>query len=97
MKVSDITTWPDHRGKRELLKHMDGKELTYKEAVTAKCFECCCGYTDGRNDCKVPDCPIYGFMPYREIKPARAKRGTEEQRRAAGERLRALRKPKQPG
>jgi hypothetical protein len=94
MNLSDIRTCPDHRGKRELLKHTDGRELTYKEAVSAKCFECCCGYLDGRHDCKVPDCPIYGFMPYREIKPTRAKRGTEEQRKAAGDRLRAMRKLK---
>jgi hypothetical protein len=96
MKLSDIRTWPEHRGKRELLKYMNGQELTYKEAVTAKCFECMCGFIDGRCDCKVSDCPLYGFQPYREEKPVRAKRGTEEQRRAAGERLRALRKPKLP-
>jgi hypothetical protein len=94
MKISDIRTWPEHRGKRELLKHMAGKDLTYKEAVIAKCFDCMCGYTDGRQDCKVEDCPLYGFMPFRENKPVRAKRGTEEQRLAAGERLRAMRESK---
>jgi len=26
------------------------------------------GYIDGKMDCRVPDCPLYGSMPFRESK-----------------------------
>ena len=96
MKLSDVGTWPSHKGKKELLKHMKSKELTYKEAVLAKCYECNCGWADGTADCKVPDCPLYGFMSYRYKPVVRAKRGTEEQRAAARERLRHMGQAKKP-
>ena len=53
------------RGKRELTNHLNGKKLTWKQACLAKCYECCAGYTDGKVDCGVKDCPIYGMMPFK--------------------------------
>jgi hypothetical protein len=96
MKLSDVDSWPAHKGKRELMKHMRGDLLSYKEAVMGKCYDCNVGWVDGAEDCKVPDCPLYGFMAYRDEKPDRPKRGTEEQRKAAGDRLRVMAKSKQP-
>ena len=52
------------KGKKELIKHLEGGKLTYKQAVQGKCFECmgCC--IDGLLDCEIPDCPLYPFMPH---------------------------------
>lgn len=54
------------RGQRELKRHLAGQPLTYKTAVLAKCYACTCGYADGKVDCRVPKCPLYGFMPFRD-------------------------------
>jgi hypothetical protein len=54
------------RGKNELLKHQAGERLTQRQMIMAKCNECCCGYIDGNNDCKIPGCPLYPLMPYAE-------------------------------
>ena len=53
------------QGKKELERYLRGEKLTYKEAVLAKCYECMCGYLDGKLDCGIKDCPNYRFMPYR--------------------------------
>lgn len=59
------------RGKKELIRHHCGERLTFKEAIQAKCYDCVGYYSDGKNDCKISDCPLYGFMPYRKDKPAK--------------------------
>lgn len=59
------------RGKKELIKHLNGERLTFKEAIYAICYNCSGYYSDGKVDCKMPDCPLYGFMPYRTDKPAK--------------------------
>ena len=53
------------KGRIELLKHIQGKKLTYRQMVLAKCYECNAGYTDGKVDCQVPGCPLYPKMPYK--------------------------------
>lgn len=52
------------KGKNELLKHLDGEKLTYKEAILAKCYDCEGYFIDGKEDCMIYDCPLYGFMAY---------------------------------
>ena len=77
MKITEIIEkvkkWELRRGKKELLQHLEGggKPLTYKQAVNAKCYDCGCGWGDGAKDCNIPTCPLYGFMPYRDNKPAK--------------------------
>ncbi len=53
------------RGKTHLIRHMEGERLTQRQAILAKCCECMGYHVDGRNDCDMPDCPLYPFMPYR--------------------------------
>lgn len=65
--VSDYESYPASSGKTQYLKYLKGEELTYREAVLAKCAECCCGYVDGRYDCQIPACPLYQFMPYKGL------------------------------
>ncbi|MCR4307365.1 MAG: hypothetical protein NUV80_02305 [Candidatus Berkelbacteria bacterium] len=55
------------RGRTELIKHLDKKRLTAKQAVIAQCYDCMGGYTDGKYSCDKPDCPLYPFMPYRNV------------------------------
>ena len=36
------------RGKKELIKHLEGGRLTLKQAVNAYCFDCMGYYADGK-------------------------------------------------
>ena len=48
------------------VKYLEGEDLTRAQAIIAKCYECNCGYTSSRVDCKNPHCPLYPFMPYKD-------------------------------
>lgn len=39
------------KGKKELLKYLRGEKLTYKQAVSAYCYDCNTFYYDSRSDC----------------------------------------------
>ena len=56
---------PTSSGRTQYLRHLNGVELTYREMCLAMCAECSTGYIDGRQECKVPKCPLYPVMPYR--------------------------------
>lgn len=53
-------------GRKQYEDYLNGKSLTYKGSVLAKCYECSNGYLDGREDCCITRCPLYQFMPYRK-------------------------------
>lgn len=65
-----------------------------KEAMKAKCKDCCGNYKDGRYDCCVVACPLYEWMPYRTHEPDRSwvmeKREPTQARVEAGRRLAIL-------
>jgi hypothetical protein len=63
-----VQSLPAHRGQRELINHLEGKELSRSQAMIAMCYGCMGGYTDGAKDCLIAGCPLYGFMPYAEKK-----------------------------
>ena len=54
------------KGRQEYLKHLRGYRLTQQQAIHAKCYDCLGMYVDGKVDCRVPACPLYRYMPYRE-------------------------------
>lgn len=56
------------KGRKELIKHLEGGKLTMRQRLLAKCFECMGGYADGTQDCRIHLCPVYPVMPYRENK-----------------------------
>ncbi len=66
------------RGGKELEKYLMGEVLTARQTVLARCYDCCCGYVDGKLDCHIKTCPCYFFMPYRKIKPDRTKKPRSE-------------------
>lgn len=55
-------------GKSEFNKFLKGKNITSKGAIKAKCYDCMGFYEDGIEDCKVENCPLYFFMPYKPLK-----------------------------
>lgn len=55
---------PSRNGLSELKKYLSGGKLSAKQAIAAKCNECCCNYTDGRVSCGVYTCPLFDFHPY---------------------------------
>jgi hypothetical protein len=56
---------PTSRGKRHLSDHFNGKRLTQREAIIARCCDCMCYHADGRIDFRMPHCSLYPWMPYR--------------------------------
>ena len=52
-------------GNAELKKHLKGEQLAKWQALKAKCADCMGQYEDGAMDCKIPTCPLYPYMPYR--------------------------------
>ena len=52
-------------GKTNLLKYLEGKRLTQRQAILAKCCECMGYFADGRTDCAMPDCTLYPYYPYK--------------------------------
>ena len=54
-------------GRKELTSHLKGLRLTPRRAVSAMCYDCMGGFTDGKHSCQIPDCPLFPFMPYREV------------------------------
>jgi hypothetical protein len=86
-RIEEVKGWQLRQGKNEFLRHLagGGKPITTKEAIIAKCYECNCGYDDGPQDCKIPECPLYDFMPYKEGGPRKGK--VTEQMRERGRQL----------
>ena len=59
------------KGKKELLKHLDGGQLTSKQAIQTKCFDCTGYFADGRQDCKLSRCPLHPAMNFNTDKRKR--------------------------
>ena len=51
-------------GRKELRTHLRDGKVGLRDAIIAKCYDCMGGYTDGVYECKIPDCPLYPYMPY---------------------------------
>jgi uncharacterized protein YjdB len=53
-------------GKTHLLKHIDGGKLSRKEAMQAKCYDCMGYFIDGRADCRIKNCPMFDYRPFKD-------------------------------
>ena len=51
-------------GKTQYQRLLNDEELTYREAIMAKCYDCDGGHTGGLYDCEVVSCPLHIYMPY---------------------------------
>lgn len=56
------------KGRKERIRHLEGKRLTRKEAIDAHCYDCTGGYCDGNRDCGIETCSLYQYHSYRGIK-----------------------------
>jgi len=74
------------KGKKELLAHLDRQILTAKQAIYAKCYDCLGYYADGKNDCAMPNCSLYPFMPYNPNRIKKTKELSDDQREALRQR-----------
>ena len=66
------------RGKSELVRHLEGGRLIFKEAIYANCYDCMGFFMDGRNDCELLRCPLYPFMIFNRQKGKRSSRRVPE-------------------
>jgi hypothetical protein len=64
------------RGQKELLKHLSGQKLTFKQAIYARCYDCMGYYADGKQDCKMPHCALFPFNPYNQNREKRTVKKT---------------------
>jgi hypothetical protein len=82
------------KGYAEIKKHLYGENLTQKQAILAKCYDCMGFYSDGAADCKVTTCSLYPFMPFSETGPRKLKKGrvySEEEKAVISERFKNAR------
>jgi len=49
-------------GKKELIWHLEGKRLTQREAIRAKCYDCSGMGSTGT--CSAEDCSLSPYSPY---------------------------------
>ena len=54
---------PLRRGKRWLIKHLEGGKISRAQGVEAKCYDCL-GMGD-QGDCDQDSCPLLHFSPFR--------------------------------
>ena len=64
------------KGKKELIKYLEGGRLTLKQAVNARCYDCAGFYADGKVDCNMPHCSLHPFMPYNQNREKRTVKKT---------------------
>lgn len=70
------------RGKKELIKHLEGHCLTLRQAVYAHCYSCMGYFADGKADCAMTHCPLHPFMAYNtnRVKKVTCRKMTEAQK-----------------
>lgn len=54
------------QGGKELERYLAGGRLTPTQAIKAMCFDCMGYYDDGKEDCSIPECPLYPYFPYKK-------------------------------
>ena len=59
--------------------------MTPMKAIKAKCLDCCCGDRSEVKDCTAKDCPLWAYRLGKN--PNKTRTMTDEQRKAAAERL----------
>ena len=66
-------------GQSDFARHVLGERLSASQAFKAKCYDCTCGYADGREDCHIPSCPLYPYMPNSSQPAAKVNKGRRAQ------------------
>lgn len=55
----------------EIIKNKKSIRLSRRQIFKAKCFRCIGEYSNPKElrDCRIRDCPLYYWMPYRQLEP----------------------------
>lgn len=61
------------KGKTEFIHHLEGEQLSRKQAIAAHCYECMGYFSDGRQDCRMQQCSLYPFMVFSSKKKKASK------------------------
>ena len=72
-------------GEKETEMNNKNEATTPIKAIKAKCLDCCCGQREEVRECPAKECPLWQFRLGKN--PNRARNMTDEQRKAAAERL----------
>ena len=78
------------KGRKELRSHLEGKRLTLRQMILAKCYDCMGYFADGKVDCNIPECALYPVMVYRKGYKPRSLKLSEDQKAAMRERGRSI-------
>lgn len=66
------------RGQKELIRHLQGEQLSLKQAVYAHCYDCTGFFADGKVDCGMKHCPLHPVMAYNPNRLKQSKRTMSE-------------------
>lgn len=92
-REKDVLTYGKRaRGRKEILNHFRGEDLSPLRAIYAKCFDCMGYYADGVTSCDIATCPLFPFMPFNPNRTRKKRNVSPEARERARERLKAGRK-----
>ena len=78
--------------KKHLLRYLSGEKLTPMQTIRAKCYECMGYYVDGKEDCKIEDCPNYPYMRFNPSRTVVKKKLIGDALVKAQERMKGMRK-----
>jgi len=53
---------------RKLISRAKEGTVSPRQAIKAKCIECCGFDIKTAQDCRVPSCPLYEYNPYRKAR-----------------------------
>lgn len=65
LRIIQVSKWEQRKGKASYLRYLRGQRISMRQGIEAKCFDCLGGYPEGAEDCNIPTCSLYGWMPYR--------------------------------
>jgi hypothetical protein len=62
--LESVKSGTKRAGKTDLFNYLNGKRLTQRQAIRAKCYDC-----DGMGDtgdCDIKDCSLYPYSPFKQ-------------------------------
>lgn len=88
MRTDIETNGRAFKGKKDLLRFVNGEKLTQREAIRAFCYQCM-GYQNNPGedpDCENPVCPLYTYFPYSKCK-TKIRKASEKTKLQASENI----------
>lgn len=68
--LKEVRSWPRRQGIPQLIQHLEGKHVSFKQRIVAMCCYCEHGWQDlPPSYCGIDECPLSRLHPYRNIPP----------------------------